>query len=65
MMKSEDHEEEMVPTQKEEQTTMAQSEQNTYIKNVLLQLNQINQNNERSIRKESIDDTSSRDIQEY
>lgn len=44
---------------------MAQSEQNTYIKNVLLQLNQINQNNERSIRKESIDDTSSRDIQEY
>lgn len=65
MMKSEDQEEEMVPTQKEEQTTMAQSEQNTYIKNVLLQLNQINQNNERSIRKESIDDTSSRDIQEY
>ena len=65
MMKSEDQGEEMVPTQKEEQTTMAQSEQDTYIKNVLLQLNQINQNNERSMRKESIDDTSSRDIQEY
>lgn len=40
MLKSEDQQD-IFPTQKEE-TTMAQSEQNTYIKNVLLQLNQIN-----------------------
>jgi len=56
MMKSEDQED-MVLSKKEEQTTMAQSEQNLYIKNVLHQLNQMNKNNERSMRKESIDDT--------